>query len=173
MVPMSTSEAVPHIARKFADRIICIAPVDHQAVLFGSSSISIWTSVVAISMAAKLASRLPTEIPRIRYIQGHIPDISRYPRGVLSLFPAPLCLILPPTNYYSVFALCFLTSARAFHVQRRAGARPPIFTISARRAGRIRAARARRPSWFACCYPMVLSGCAGAGPRVYWRASVR
>jgi hypothetical protein len=54
---MSTSEAEPYIARNTSEESISRTPVELQAVLFSSSSISILPSVEVISMASRRATR--------------------------------------------------------------------------------------------------------------------
>ena len=54
---MSTSEAEPYIARNISEESISRTPVELQAVLFSSSSISILPSVEVISMASRRATR--------------------------------------------------------------------------------------------------------------------
>ena len=49
MVPMGTDQAESHTARKFRKISVCPAPVDVQVMLFSISSISILSSVVAMS----------------------------------------------------------------------------------------------------------------------------
>jgi hypothetical protein len=62
MVPIGTDQAESHTARKFRRRSVCLAPVDVQVMLFSISSISILSSVVAISVTSK--SR-PSQLPLI------------------------------------------------------------------------------------------------------------
>ena len=64
MVPIGTDQAESHTARKFRRRSVCLAPVDVQVMLFSISSISILSSVVAISVTSKRRPPRPRSPPR-------------------------------------------------------------------------------------------------------------
>ena len=73
---MGTDQAESHTARKFRKISVCPAPVDVQVMLFSISSISILSSVVAMSVTSKgrpprPCSRHPSPPLHLRAIRKH------------------------------------------------------------------------------------------------------